>query len=73
MMAMVPVVLLVSGMTKGDWLSSLLFSLSVAVGLTPEMLPMLVSGCLGEGALDLSLERILDAYSAVDRRMHVVC
>lgn len=59
MMAMVPVVLLVSGMTKGDWLSSLLFSLSVAVGLTPEMLPMLVSGCLGKGALDLSREHVI--------------
>ena len=59
MAVMLPVVFLVSGATKGDWLSALLFSLSVAVGLTPEMLPMLVTTCLGKGAVDLSRDRVI--------------
>lgn len=67
MVAMVPTVLVVSGLTKGDWLDALLFSLSVAVGLTPEMLPMLVTCCLGKGSVDLARDRVitkrLDAIS----------
>ena len=59
MLVMLPVVLVVSGVTKGDWVSALLFSLSVAVGLTPEMLPMLVTTCLGKGAVDLSRDRVI--------------
>ena len=59
MLAMLPVVFVVSGATKGDWVSALLFSLSVAVGLTPEMLPMLVTTCLGKGAVDLSHRHVI--------------
>lgn len=59
MLVMVPTVLVVSGLTKGDWLDALLFSLSVAVGLTPEMLPMLVTCCLGKGSVDLSREKVI--------------
>lgn len=59
MLAMLPVVFVVSGATKGDWVSVLLFSLSVAVGLTPEMLPMLVTTCLGKGAVDLSRHHVI--------------
>ena len=59
MLAMLPVVFVVSGATKGDWVSALLFSLSVAVGLTPEMLPMLVTTCLGKGAVDLSRHHVI--------------
>ena len=59
MLAMLPVVFVVSGATKGDWVSALLFSLSVAVGLTPEMLPMLVTTCLGKGAVDLSRDHVI--------------
>ena len=59
MAVMLPVVFLISGVTKGDWLSALLFSLSVAVGLTPEMLPMLVTTCLGKGAVDLSHDHVI--------------
>ena len=58
-LAMLPVVFVVSGATKGDWVSALLFSLSVAVGLTPEMLPMLVTTCLGKGAVDLSRHHVI--------------
>ena len=59
MAAMLPAVFLISGITKGDWLQSLLFSLSVAVGLTPEMLPVLVTSCLGKGAVDLSHDHVI--------------
>ena len=59
MLVMLPIVFLASGITKGDWVDALLFSLSVAVGLTPEMLPMLVTTCLGKGAVDLSHDRVI--------------
>lgn len=59
MVIMLPIVFVISGVTKGDWVSALLFSLSVAVGLTPEMLPMLVTTCLGKGAVDLSRDHVI--------------
>jgi Mg2+-importing ATPase len=59
MVVMAPLVLVINGLTKGDWLSALLFSLSVAVGLTPEMLPMIVMTCLAKGAVDLSRDRVI--------------
>jgi len=59
MMIMVPVVLLVNGFTKGDWLQAFLFALSVAVGLTPEMLPMIVSANLAKGAVSMSKKRVI--------------
>lgn len=59
MLIMLPVVFVISGVTKGDWVDALLFLLSVAVGLTPEMLPMLVTTCLGKGAIDLSHSRVI--------------
>ena len=43
-----PVVFLASGLTKGDWLEAFLFALSVAVGITPELLPMVVNACLAK-------------------------
>jgi len=59
MMIMVPIVLLVNGFTKGDWLQAFLFALSVAVGLTPEMLPMIVSANLAKGAVSMSKKRVI--------------
>ena len=59
MSIMLPIVLVICGITKGDWLAALLFSLSVAVGLTPEMLPMLVTCCLGKGSVDLSRDHVI--------------
>ncbi|MGX4685896.1 magnesium-translocating P-type ATPase [Vagococcus sp. JNUCC 83] len=50
MMVMAPTVFLINGLTKGDWLEAFLFGLSVAVGLTPEMLPMIVTTNLVKGA-----------------------
>ncbi|MEG1242482.1 MAG: magnesium-translocating P-type ATPase [Oscillospiraceae bacterium] len=57
MLAMTPVVLFVNGFTKGDWLEAFLFALSVAVGLTPEMLPMIVTTNLAKGALAMSKKK----------------
>ena len=58
-MVMVPIVLLINGFTKGDWLQALLFALSVAVGLTPEMLPMVVTSTLAKGAVLLSRKKVV--------------
>jgi Mg2+-importing ATPase len=56
---MVPVVLLVNGFTKGSWFDAFLFALSVAVGLTPEMLPMIVSANLAKGAVSMSKKQVI--------------
>lgn len=50
MALMAPTVIVINGFTKGDWLDAFLFGLSVAVGLTPEMLPMIVTTNLVKGA-----------------------
>lgn len=50
MAVLVPVVFIACALTKGDWVTSFLFALSVAVGLTPEMLPMVVTACLTRGS-----------------------
>ena len=59
MLIMVPVVLFINGFTKGDWVQALLFAISVAVGLTPEMLPMIVTACLAKGAVVMSREKVI--------------
>lgn len=59
MLAMVPVVFLVNGFTKGEWLSAALFAVSIAVGLTPEMLPMIVTACLAKGSVALSKRKVV--------------
>ena len=56
MLVMVPVVFFINGITKGDWLAAFLFGISIAVGLTPEMLPMIVTTCLAKGAVSMSKE-----------------
>jgi Mg2+-importing ATPase len=59
MIFMAPVVLFVNGYTKGDWLEALLFALAVAVGLTPEMLPMIVTSTLAKGAVIMSRKKVV--------------
>ncbi len=59
MLVMVPVVLFINGFTKGDWMEATLFAISVAVGLTPEMLPMIVTTCLAKGAVAMSKEKTI--------------
>ena len=59
MFFLAPTVFLINGLVKGDWLGSFLFALSVAVGLTPEMLPMIVTVCLSKGALSMSKKKVI--------------
>lgn len=59
MLVMVPVVLFLNGMTDGDWMSAALFAVSVAVGLTPEMLPMIVTACMAKGAVAMAKEKVI--------------
>ena len=59
MLAMVPVVFFLNGMTKGNWMQALLFAISIAVGLTPEMLPMIVTAALARGALAMSRQKVV--------------
>lgn len=59
MLVMVPIVFVVNGITKNDWLHALLFAISIAVGLTPEMLPMIVTTCLAKGAVAMSKEKTI--------------
>lgn len=54
MLVMVPVVFLINGLTKGDWLEAFFFGVAVAVGLTPEMLPMIVNANLARGAMAMA-------------------
>jgi Mg2+-importing ATPase len=56
---MVPAVFVINGLTKGDWLEALLFAMAVAVGLTPEMLPMIVTVNLGKGALEMARKQVI--------------
>jgi len=58
-LVMVPIVFFINGFTKGDWLQSFLFAVSVAVGLTPEMLPMIVTSTLAKGAVLLSRKKVV--------------
>ncbi|HRO81796.1 MAG TPA: magnesium-translocating P-type ATPase [Alicycliphilus denitrificans] len=59
MSAMAPLVFFINGFSKGDWLEALLFALAIAVGLTPEMLPMIVTSTLAKGAVFLSRKKVI--------------
>jgi Mg2+-importing ATPase len=59
MAIMVPLVFLINGFTKHDWKAAFFFAMAVAVGLTPEMLPMIVSVCLARGALAMSRKKVI--------------
>lgn len=59
MLIMVPLVFFINGITKGDWLGAFLFGISIAVGLTPEMLPMIVTTCLAKGAVSMSKKQTI--------------
>src|ERR1035437_6084989 len=56
---MVPAVFFINGLTKHDWLEALLFAVAVAVGLTPEMLPMIVTVNLAKGAIAMSRKKVI--------------
>ncbi len=59
MMVMVPLVFLINGVTKGNWTEAFFFALAVAVGLTPEMLPMIVTANLARGAVAMSRHKVI--------------
>ncbi|MFD4864167.1 magnesium-translocating P-type ATPase [Streptomyces sp. NPDC058412] len=59
MLVMVPVVFMINGFTKGDWDEAFLFGIAVAVGLTPEMLPMVVSANLARGAVAMAKRKVV--------------
>jgi Mg2+-importing ATPase len=59
MLVMSPLVFFINGYTKHDWMEALLFALSIAVGLTPEMLPMIVTSTLAKGAVFLSRKKVI--------------
>jgi Mg2+-importing ATPase len=56
---MVPAVFLINGLSKHDWLEAFLFAMAVAVGLTPEMLPMIVTVNLSKGALAMARKKVI--------------
>jgi Mg2+-importing ATPase len=56
---MTPLVLLINGFTKHDWVQASLFAMSIAVGLTPELLPMIVTSTLAKGAVMLSRRKVV--------------
>ncbi len=59
MLVMVPLVFLINGLTKHNWFEALMFAISVAVGLTPEMLPMIVTANLAKGAKNMSKRKVI--------------
>jgi Mg2+-importing ATPase len=59
MLVMVPLVFIINGVTKHDWMEALLFAIAVAVGLTPEMLPMIVTANLAKGAINMSKKKVI--------------
>jgi Mg2+-importing ATPase len=59
MLVMVPLVFVINGLTKGNWIQAFFFALAVAVGLTPEMLPMIVTVCLSKGAVAMGRKKVI--------------
>ena len=59
MAVMVPLVFIINGLTKGDWGQAFFFAMAVAVGLTPEMLPMIVTVCLSKGAVAMGKKKVI--------------
>ena len=59
MLVMVPMVFLINGLMKHNWKDAFFFAMAVAVGLTPEMLPMIVSVCLSKGAMAMSKKKVI--------------
>jgi len=59
MLVMVPLVFLINGLTKHNWMQAFFFALAVAVGLTPEMLPMIVTVCLSNGAVAMGHKKVI--------------
>lgn len=59
MILMIPIVFIINGITKNDWISALLFAITIAVGLTPEMLPVIMTSTLAKGAVTMSKHKVI--------------
>lgn len=76
MLIMVPIIFVINGLFKGDWANSFLFALTIAVGLTPELLPMIMTTTLAKGALTMSKHNtIVKSLSAIQTfgEMDILC
>ena len=76
MLVMVPVIFVINGITKQDWLSAMLFAVSIAVGLTPEMLPVIMTSTLARGAVSMSRRKVIvKSLSAIQTfgEMDILC
>ncbi len=76
MLVMIPFVFFINGITKGDWMEAFIFAISVAVGLTPEMLPMIVTANLSKGAVVMSKKKtIVKDLNAIQNfgAMNILC
>lgn len=76
MLVMAPIVFLINGLMKGNWLEAFLYAVAIAVGLTPEMLPMIVSTNLAKGAINMSSKKvIMKELSAIQNigAMDILC
>ncbi|WP_305927668.1 magnesium-translocating P-type ATPase [Bacillus mycoides] len=59
MIIMTPIVMMIHGVINGNWYEAFLFALAVAIGLTPEMLPMIVTANLAKGSINMSKKKVL--------------
>lgn len=76
MVVMVPIILVINLCTKGDWWGSLVFAITIAVGLTPEMLPVIMTSTLAKGAVDMSKKKtIVKRLSSIQTfgEMNILC
>ena len=76
MVVMVPIILIINLTTKGDWWDSLIFAITIAVGLTPEMLPVIMTSALANGAMQMSKKKtIVKRLSAIQTfgEMNILC
>ena len=76
MLAMLPIILVINLVTKNDWWSSLIFAITIAVGLTPEMLPVIMTSTMAKGAVDISKKKtIVKRLSSIQTfgEMNILC
>ena len=76
MVVMIPIILIVNIVTKGDWWESLLFTITIAVGLTPEMLPVIMTSTLAKGAVEMSKKKtIVKRLNSIQTfgQMNILC
>ena len=76
MVVMIPIILIVNIVTKGDWWESLLFAITIAVGLTPEMLPVIMTSTLAKGAVEMSKKKtIVKRLNSIQTfgQMNILC